>query len=459
VKRKRKNVVEVLLDCGIDHEIKNKARKTALELAKAIGCPIEIQLRLLDCNLDYLSTLVQENRYEEVQIIAETIAEDRLDDYMDPLLAGDELTLLEFALKDRSRKALSMVLIKRISKVTNLGLIHQCIQYYDDFDAADILAPLIEKAGKANSSKITNFPDDKNKNILPADLAFNEKKYHMLACIINAGGLMTQILDNENINTIIKARRWGFMIDATDFETQFDFAKLDDQGKSLFHHMCIQRDEDILKRYSDVLLSYSDKEIEKYQELEDLAEKHNFGAWFELKYGDTPAQDLYNNYGHKLAKGDNQKVTGILKNIGIFVSIKEALQGVDLNSQADLKGNTYFQKIIKSYISKQLKQKELSSQEKQDIQFIMAQGADINISFRQDKNTPLHLVARSGYLDLLQNILNGSKHDELQMEPNLQQLTSFEIAEKYGHRECCKAIKDRLKPSDVLPSRNSLFSY
>jgi len=89
----------------------------------------------------------------------------------------------------------------------------------------------------------------------------------------------------------------------------------------------------------------------------------------------------------------------------------------------------------------------------------MAQGADINISFRQDKNTPLHLVARSGYLDLLQNILNGSKHDELQMQPNLQQLTSFEIAEKYGHRECCKAIKDRLKPSEILPSRNSFFSY
>jgi len=431
IKNQDQLAVEILLDCGIDHTIRNNNNQSVVDLMDSLGCSDEIRLCVTNKDLDFAWELINDNKYEQVEILFQTLCKERVDDFRDAFFDRNEDELLNTSFKDRLWKGVALCLIKRVSTIKNPSLIHLCINNYEDLDLYVLIA-LVEKNG--NRREIINYPDQNNNNLLPADLAFIQKKYSMLSYLVNQGAQMTDSIIDENAIIILKAARWGLRIDETDFENQFDYTKIDQKGKTIFHYMCVHRDKDVLKRYPDIL-------SENSKHLETLALQNNFVEWFEYSYQNLPDEKLYDNEGHTLAKGPNKKLTKILRDIfGIKVSIQQAIQGVDFNAQADDKGNTLFQRIVKKFI-------KINQNKFLDIFTELLNGYEINLNqtFRSDKSTVLHHVARSGSIDLL-NIILDESCGELKPIKNIFQQTCKDVAEVYGHKECGKAIQDRFLP-------------
>jgi len=270
---------------------------------------------------------------------------------------------------------------------------------------------------------------------------------------------MTPSLIDENIHIILKAAQWDLRIDETDFENQFDYTKKDHQGNTIFHHMCINKDVEILNRYPDLLPEYAKVQNNIGKDLEMLALQNNFVEWFEFIYKDFSSEKLYDQNGHILAQGINRDLTKVLKDlIEIEVSIREAIQGIDFNKKADEKGDTFFQKVVKKFIRENQGQL-LTPQHTQLFTTLLNEGeVDINKTFRDDKNTVLHLVARSGNLDLLNLILDGSSV-KLKAVRNRFQQTCKDLAEIYGHKEFGKAIKDRFLEQQNSNSHFKNFTF
>ena len=486
VRKNDLDAVKALLACGINHEIKNEQNFTALDLCETRNASLEIKLCILDHNLEYLWKLVRENRYEEAQYIASNICEDRLNLYIDTVLAEDYMTLLDKSLQDCSWKQLALILTKKVSVIRDPNILHLFIQNYQDIDMdlLQALRTLMERYSKEQVKKLLategsqlsetlvhlknslggaqfsnlsrdsdlvskalheqillfmNHPDSKNNNVLPADLALKLKKHHILAYLINQGAQLTNKNNDPNIVVIIKARNWGFKIDATDFEGQFDWTKLDNKKKPIFCHMCREKDTFVLERYFDLFKADSQRK----QDLEKLARESNFTEWFEKFYPDMDQESLYDIEGHCFASEKNKPITKILKDFNVVVSIKDAMQPLmNLNCQADVKGNTYFQKIIKNI----LKNPTLLLQREDDLRYLQQLGASLNSTSREDGNTSLHLIARSGHLDLIHLLIS-----KLQFQPlrklNLQKQSPVELAEIYGHIQCAKTL-DNILPKD-----------
>ena len=427
------DLIELYLDLGIDSTILNNENKTAVELSTSQS----ITETILNYEPKYFWTLIKEDRVEEATMIAKTIASKYLLTYSNDELVDNQKPLLEFCLAHPKYKSLALVVVERIEEVKDLEYAHMCVMNYKDQDV-DLLEALVKK-----NPNLLSYRDKFNK--LAVDVALKNRKEKMAVSLINKGSDIS-IDDSDNIKLILQAVKWGIVIDAPDITNQFDYGKKNKEGDTIFDKMCMEKNKAVFKRYKDkVIPDYLSKDNEQSRKLKSLAEDHGFVEMLELIYGD---QELYieedSKLYHRLAKGSMKKLSNILKDCGIVMSIREAVEGVNFATKANEKGNTVLQLIIKQYIKDRVKEKNIDQIKfEETVKALLNEGASIHQTKRRDENTALHLAARHGDEELVQILVGNSAVRELPR--NREGQTAIQFAEMYGHSKVVEVINNWFK--------------
>ena len=440
VLRRDQKLVKILLDCGINYDLKNKEDNTAISLTTIP----EIKLIILEHRLDYLWTLVKDGRYEEVKMIAETISGGRLGDYMNHIIEGEPKNLLEISLKGPKLKDLAVVVLNKAdNRINDRGLVKICVENYDDREVG-LLQMLVDKIEddipglyreeESEESLIKYYTEAANQ-------AYESQKWNMLVFLVNRGCQLS--VEEPNIKMVMKAREWGIVIDTTDFKNQFDYTKMDLQGNLIFHMMCEHCDLQVFRYYKDILPRYFNVKNKQGEDLKTLARKKGFIEVLELMYPDQNDEGLYDKEGHIFAHGVTKKLSKILKGYGITITIREALGKIDLNKATETKGNTYLQQVIKRYIRSSADLVKCKGLE-DDLKVMLQNGACIQGTKRLDGNSALHLAAKYGQVNLTDSLICYAQMKELD-GVNAWQQTALDVADIYGHEETAVVIKNWMK--------------
>ena len=422
-------IINLLLDCGADSNIKNKSGRTAADVCISS----DIAIMITEHKPTFFWSLCREGRINEAKIIAHSMSQNLLKIHNeDSELTQNVREPLEECLEDPGLKELAFVLIKKIERISNPEFIRLCVENYPDTDV-HILDAIIE-----NNAELVDMCN--KDGALAAHTAYDLKKFNMLVCLVNAGSNLKT--NDENIKTILQAAKWGMRIEERDFTSKFDYGRQNDQGDTIFHLMCRYKNLEIFRRYKNTVMNYKDLRNSKGNTVVDMAEKWKFVEGLELFYA---GQDLYviepddvdTRKYHKLTRlnPDLKELSKVLKHYGKEMTIKEAIEGVNLKDKIDAKGNTLVHKVIKDYM-------KLPNDEKleNDLTCLVDKyKAGINDTERKDRNTALHLAARSGNQNVVRILL---KHYEVkELVENANKETALELAERYGHVQVVDAIR------------------
>ncbi|MCP5378734.1 MAG: ankyrin repeat domain-containing protein [Rickettsiaceae bacterium] len=406
-------IIKLLLDCGIDKNLKNHAGQKAIDLGEKHP---EIIMLILEHQPLYFQQLIKQERVEEAEIIAESIHISSLTELLEGILVGQESSILQAIMANRKFKPLVHIALTKLKKISTDNLLHLFATNYTD-DDLDILQLLLNEPSLLKSKD--------NTGMFAADIALINKQYNMLCMLLNNGSMLTPIDDNTNL--IIKAANHGIKIDPSDFKTNFNYEKTDNNGNTIFHLMCKNKDLDIFN-YQDLLKKYQNVKNKENNDLGDLAIAEDFVELLELLYPDQG--QLYDKDGyHKFAKDEHtQELSKFLKKHGVDITIEEARFGINLHSKIDQKGNTVLQQLIKKYIL--FHEKEILQDIDNIIKYSTYKESDyVNYTVRSDGNTALHLATIAGNKEIVDKLFKSPNLNPLVR--NGQKQTALDLAKKF----------------------------
>ena len=186
-------IIKLLLDCGIDKNLKNHSGQKAIDLGEEHP---EIVILILDHQPLYFYQLIKQGKVAEAEMLARSINKGSFIEPLEGKLIGQEDSILQNIMKDRKFKTLASIALTKLKKITDDDLMHLFAANYTDEDL-DILQLLLLKAPSLLKSK-------DNLGMLAADIALINKQYSMLCMFLNNGSTLTQVDDN-NTGLIAKA--------------------------------------------------------------------------------------------------------------------------------------------------------------------------------------------------------------------------------------------------------------